>query len=66
MATLEQNNKKIVTFVDPRPGKRILTAEEGEAFERRLAEPGREPTPAMLEAVRIHKRLMSEPKRSAR
>ena len=60
MATLEQG-KNTVAPEDPRAPKRVLSASEGEALSRRLAEPAHNPTLAMLEAVRAHKRLLSEP-----
>jgi hypothetical protein len=60
MATLE-HDEKIDTLEDPRAPRRVLSAAEGEALLRRLAEPARKPTPAMVEAVRVHKRLLSEP-----
>jgi len=63
MATLKRD-KKIAACEDPRAPRRVLNASEGEALARRLAEPARKPTLAMVEAVRTHKRLLSE--RSAR
>jgi len=59
METLEPG-EETTDFKDPRAPRKILNAEEGEALLRRLAEPARKPTPAMLEAVRMHKRLLSE------
>ena len=60
MAKLDPD-KKIEGFEDPRAPRRVLSAPEGEALSRRLLEPARKPTPAMVEAVRTHKRLLSEP-----
>jgi hypothetical protein len=63
MATRERD-KKITELEDPRAPRRVLSASEGEALSRRLSEPAHKPTPAMTQAVRTHKRLLSE--RSAR
>jgi hypothetical protein len=60
MATVERN-AKTVEFVDPRAPRRLLSVTEGDALLRRLSEPARKPTRAMVEAVRTHKRLLSEP-----
>ena len=60
LATLKRDKKEIASG-DPRAPRRVLTASEGEAFERQLSEPARKPTPAMKEAVRAYKRFMSEP-----
>ena len=54
-------DKKIEAFEDPRAPRRVLSEQEGEALSRRLSEPARKPTRAMVEAVRTHKRLLSEP-----
>jgi hypothetical protein len=59
MKTKEQD-KKIAAFVDPRAPRRILSASEGEALSRRLSAPARKPTQAMVDAIRTHKRLLSE------
>ena len=60
MAIREQD-KKIEAVEDTRAPRRVLTASEGEALARRLSEPARKPTSAMVKAVRAHKRLLSEP-----
>lgn len=60
MATLE-HDKKLDNLEDPRAARRVLSAEEGEALLQRLSEPARKPTLAMVQAVRAHKRLLSEP-----
>jgi hypothetical protein len=60
MATIEQDIK-IVAFEDSRAPRRVLSVAEGDALLRRLSEPGRKPTPAMVEAVKAHKGLLSEP-----
>ena len=60
MATLKQDKKK-AAFDDPRAPRRVLSVSEGEALSRRLSEPAHKPTPAMVQAVRAHKRLLSEP-----
>ncbi len=58
---IQERDKEIGVLEDPRAPRRVLSAEEGEALSRRLSEPARKPTHAMLEAVRAHKRLLSEP-----
>ena len=60
MATLERDTKT-EELEDPRAPRRVLSASEGEALLRRLSEPARKPTPAMVQALRTHKRLLSEP-----
>ena len=60
MATLDQE-QKTEAFEDPRAPRRILTAEEGEAFLRRLAEPPRKLSPATVQVIRTRKRLLLEP-----
>jgi len=50
--------------IHSRAPRRSLTEAEGEALSQRLSEPSRNPTPAMVEALRAHKLLTSE--RSAR